>query len=57
MWEPCTHVLDRAPAALDAAPVQGPGFIGEHARDANAREGEIAGKAEDTSTRRPLRRL
>ena len=47
MWEPCTYALDRAPTALDAAPVQGSGFIAEHAGDADAREGEIVGNAED----------
>jgi hypothetical protein len=57
MWEPCTHALDRAPAALDAAPIQGSCFINEHTRDTDAREGEIAGGSKKASTRRSHRRL
>jgi len=56
-WEPCAHALDRSPTALDAAPIKGPGFIGEHARDTDAREDKIAGGSEETSTRGLRRRL
>jgi arylsulfatase A-like enzyme len=50
-WEPFTHALDRVPTALDAAPIQSPGFIAEQPRDADACEGEIASGSEQTAGR------
>jgi hypothetical protein len=56
LFQPFLRSSDMLLTALDAATIEDPGFIAEHARNADAGEYKVAGGPDEPSTRRLITR-